>query len=62
MRRELKWGEDMAVGTRSWLGCGRGMRGSGSRSEREVGQVYKPYDPTISGMIILSGPLLLKVP
>ena len=52
----------MAVGTRSWLGCGRGMRGNGSRSEHEVSQVYKPYDPTISGMIILSGPLLLKVP
>lgn len=51
----------MAVGTRSWLGCRRGMRRSGSRSEHEIGQVCKPYKPTISGMIILAGPLLLKV-
>lgn len=42
--------------------CGRGKKRSGSGREQEVGQLCKPYEPTISGVITPAGPLLLEVP
>lgn len=53
-------GRTWPLGQEAGWECGRRKKGSGSKHEEEP--VYKPYEPTISGIIILAGPLLLKVP